>query len=406
MKNATSTYIRPAVITTAIVGVLALCTWLSDYLLDVFLSSPHKFGSLEITPTGHTQDGYLTHHWDSIEITKDGNTVILRNADIDITLFQKDRNIKLKTEEIQASITTAGPPKEKEVQVDSSPPALPDYAKFYLPVSADVGKLSVTVDSSKHWEAKDISLKSEGSTKARFSADSIQGDYLKHPANVAVAMDFGSDQIQMKGKVVAGGDSVQVDANTSKNNLAAVTTNVTLDVKKVEEWLPVKIPEGAPTIGHLNVQTKASLNPKTGSPDYDITVKTRIGEFWPLMPLNANIHVKGNQKRFHTDIVLNNDEGGTIRLTADMDMKLNGTASGKVEKMSAEFGPQMMPLDMTIHSAEKTGNKIKVKAETRQGSVVEANIDLDSDVPVTYTGDMSPLEPWALDWSKGQLILK
>ena len=406
MKNATSTYIRPAVITTAIVGVLALCTWLSDYLLDVFLSSPHKFGSLEITPTGHTQDGYLTHHWDSIEITKDGNTVILRNADIDITLFQENRNIKLKTEEMQASITTAGPPKEKEVQEDSSPPALPDYAKFYLPVSADVGKLSVTVDSSKHWEAKDISLKSEGSTKARFSADSIQGDYLKHPANVAVAVDFGSDQIQMKGKVVAGGDSVQVDANTSKNNLTAVTTNVTLDVKKVEEWLPVKIPEGAPTIGHLNVQTKASLNPKTGSPDYDITVKTRIGEFWPLMPLNANIHVKGNQKRFHTDIVLNNDEGGTIRLTADMDMKLNGTASGKVEKMSAEFGPQMMPLDMTIHSVEKTGNKIKAKVETRQGSVVEANIDLDSDVPVTYIGDMSPLEPWALDWSKGQLVLK
>jgi len=406
LKNATSTYIRPAVITTAIVGVLALCTWLSDYLLDVFLSSPHKFGSLEITPSGHTQDGYLTHHWDSIEITKDGNTVILRNADIDITLFQENRNIKLKTEEIQASITTAGPPKEKEVQEDSSPPALPDYAKFYVPVSADIGKISVTVDSSKHWEAKDISLKSEGSTKARFSADSIQGDYVKHPANVAVAVDFGSDQIQMKGKVVAGGDSVQVDANTSRNNLAAVTTNVTLDVKKVEEWLPVKIPEGAPTIGHLNVRTKASLNPKTGSPEYDVTVKTRIGEFWPLMPLNANIHVKGNQKRFHTDIVLNNDEGGTIRLMADMDMNLNGTASGKVEKMSAEFGPQMMPLDMTIHSAEKKGNKIKVKAETRQGSVVEANIDLDSDVPVTYTGDMSPLEPWALDWSKGQLVLK
>lgn len=406
MKNATSTYIRPAVITTAIVGVLALCTWLSSYLLDVVLSSPHKIGSFEITPSGHTQDGYLTHHWDSIEISMDGNTIILRNADIDITLFEKDRNIKLKTGEIQVSITTAGPPKKEDVQEDSSPPALPEYAKFYLPVSADVGKVSVTVDSSKHWEAKDISLKSEGSTKARLSADSIRGDYIKHPARVAVAMDFSSDQIQMKGKVVAGGDSLQVDANTSKKNLAAITTNVTLDVKKVEEWLPVKIPKGAPTIGNLKVQTTARLNPKTGSPDYDITVKTRIGEFWPLMPLNANIRLKGNQKRFHTDIVLNNDEGGTIRLTADMDMNLNGTASGKVEKMSAEFGPQMMPLDMTIHSAEKAGNKIKVKAETRQGSVVEANIDLDSDIPVTYTGDMSPLEPWALDWSKGQLVLK
>ena len=406
MKNGTSTYIRPVVITTAIVGVLALCTWLSAYLLDVILSTPHKIGSLEITPSGHTQDGYLTHHWDSIEITKDGNTVVLRNADIDITLFQENRSIQLKTDEIHATLSTEGPPRNKEVPVDSSPPTLPDYAKFYLPVTAVVGKMSVTVDSSKHWEAQDISLKSEGSSKARFSADSIKGDYIRHTASVGIDLDLHDEQIKMKGKVIAGGDSILVDASTSRSNLTAVSTAATLEVEKVEEWLPFKIPKGAPSIGRLNVKTKARLNPKTGKPDYDITIKTRIGEFWPLMPLSANIRLKGNQRSFHTDIVLNNDEGGTIRLSADMDTNLNGTASGKVEKMSAEFGPQMMPLDMTIHSAEKAGNKIKVKAETRQGSVVEASIDLDSDVPVTYTGDISPLEPWALDWTKGQLVLK
>ncbi len=406
MKNRTSTFLRPAVITTAIVGALALCTWLSDYLLDVILSSPHSFGSLEISPHGHRQDGYLTHHWDSIAIKKGENTFILRNTDLDITLFQENRNIQLQAGEVNVNISSAGPPKEKNVETDSSPPSLPEQVKFYVPVSIGVGKLTVDVDSSKHWEAKDISLKSEGSTKARFSADSIKGDFVKHPAKVGVSLDFQSDQIKMKGKVVAGPDSIAVDATTSKKNLAAVSTTTSLDVKKVEDWLPVKIPKGAPTIGKLHVQTKASLHPKTGKPNYDVTIKTRIGEFWPLMPLNATIRVKGDQKRFHSDVLLKNDEGGTIHLTADMDTKLNGTASGKVEKMSALFGPQMMPLDMTIHSAEKKGNKITAKVETRQGSVVEANIDLDSDIPVTYTGDMSPLEPWALDWTKGELVLK
>ena len=76
-------------------GALALCTWLSDYLLDVILSSPHSFGSLEISPHGHRQDGYLTHHWDSIAIKNGENTFILRNTDLDITLFQENRNIQL-----------------------------------------------------------------------------------------------------------------------------------------------------------------------------------------------------------------------------------------------------------------------------------------------------------------------
>ena len=150
-------------------GVLALCTWLSDYLLDVFLSSPHSFGSIEISPHGHRQDGYLTHHWDSLAIRTGENTFVLRNTDLDITLFQESRNIQLHTDEINASISSAGPPKEKNVETDLSPPSLPEHAKFYVPVNIGVGKLTVDLDSSKHWEAKDISLKSEGSSKARFN---------------------------------------------------------------------------------------------------------------------------------------------------------------------------------------------------------------------------------------------
>ena len=98
---------------------------MSDYLLDVILSSPHSFGSLEISPHGHRQDGYLTHHWDSIAIKNGENTFILRNTDLDITLFQENRNIQLQAGEVNVSISSAGPPKEKNVETDSSPPSLP-----------------------------------------------------------------------------------------------------------------------------------------------------------------------------------------------------------------------------------------------------------------------------------------
>ena len=44
--------------------------------------------------------------------------------------------------------------------------------------------------------------------------------------------------------------------------------------------------------------------------------------------------------------------------------------------------------------------------ETRQGSDVNAVIDLKNDLNITFTGDMSPYEPWALDWNFGNLILR
>lgn len=406
MKKVISKFAGTAVITTVIVGALALCVWFGRDVLEAYLNNEHTYGNVTVSPHGHHGDGLLTHSWDSLKITVDGNTITLTDPNFDITILGDSKGINVASHRVDVSLAIDSmAQKDSVVNNSAGPPTFPEKAKFYLPTQVTVKELNIARGDS-HWDARDISVKSEGVYKVKVKADSIQGEGIKYATNINMAADFGSDRLKLDGKIVAGKDSISLQGSVPKTDLTAVKAKVSLDINNPEEWLPVEIPDAVPPIGKLKVKGEAYLDEKQHRPHYDITIQTRIGEFWPLEALNINLHLKGDDERFHSKIHLTNDEGGTIDLEADMDKNLNGTASGKVSQMSAMFGPQMMPLDVTIHSAEKQGNIIKVATETRQGSLVSATIDFDKDTVVTYYGDMSPYEPWALDWTKGNLILK
>ena len=100
-----------------------------------------------------------------------------------------------------------------------------------------------------------------------------------------------------------------------------------------------------------------------------------------------------------------NNEGGSIQLNGSFDKNLTGFLTGRVNQMSAKFGPQMMPMDLEIKFAELYKDKITVSTETRQGSNIDATIDFSDSLMITFTGDISPYEPWALDWTQGNLTL-
>lgn len=393
---------------TVVVGVLAAGAWFLYVGVQTFLSTSHDFGGVEVTPYGYHMGGPLEHSWDSVMVKKGESTFFVRKLDIDISVFSGEHGAILSAGDFIANVQTDSTAKDS-----SSEPigeiVFPEKAKFYLPVEISVGSVVIDVDSgkalAKHWQAKDLSLKSEGEQAASVSLDSIQGDHISGVATLAVSAGFGGDKVSVKGKVVAGKDSVSVDVTTPKSDMRAVKTDVNLEVKDIQKWLPVKIPPEVPSIGKVQVKGSASLDPKSGKPNFDLQLQTRIGAFWPLMASNTNVKVKGDDENFHVELTLKNDEGGRIFLKGDIDKNLDGDISGKVERMSAMFGPQMMPLDMTIHSAHKEGDIIEAVVETRQGSTVEATIDIANDVNIKFTGDMSPYEPWALDWNFGNLTL-
>lgn len=386
-----------------IVGALALCAWFGYFAFKTYLETPHTYGETTVTPYGHKMDGLLTHAWDSVRVESKGSTVTIRDADFDVTILGEQKGLTLNTGDIDLSLGQDTTTKEDSISLDGI--QFPNRAKFYIPVSANVKSLQVNA-GNKHWSAENISLKSGGLQKAKISANNIQGDNLAHTAKFNLDVNFESQNMQLKGKIVAGQDSISLQGDFPKDNLMAVSTKVNLEVKNPEEWIPAKLPKALPSIGKLSVKADAKLDPKTMQPTYQSTIKTHIGELWPLLPLDVTIRLSGNDRNYHTEIHLDNNEGGTIDLEADFDKDLNVSASGKVDHMNAKFGPQVMPLDMVIHSAELHEKKLDVTAETRQGSVVDCSMNFQDKFSLTYIGDMSPYEPWALDWSMGNFTLK
>ena len=393
---------------TVVVGVLALSAWFVRIALITFLSSPHTFGEVEITPYGYELGGPLTHSWDSLTVKTGENTFTVSKFDLDITVLGDSSGVKLALGSFKAEIQ--GDSTKKEEKTTMPELTFPEKAKFYLPAEVSVGEIDVAVNngegSAMRWQAKDLSVKSTGTQAVKLKLDSIQGDFVQETTSLDVEADFSSDNVKLKGKVKAGKDEVNLDVSSPKTNMAAVKTNVELDVADPAHWIPVKLPPAVPSIGKAKVKATASLDPKTGRPRYDATVKTRIGEFWPLLACNVTAHIKGDDQDIHVEADLHNDEGGHIQLEGDFDKELNGELSGRIEYMSSVFGPHMMPLDMAIHSLHKQGDIIEAVIETRQGSAIEATVDLSGSPMVTFTGDMSPYEPWALDWNFGNLTLK
>ena len=400
-----------AAIVTVVVGVLALGAWFLYVTFTTYLSSPHTYGDVEVTPYGHQLGGLLTHSWDSVVVKQGNNTYTVRNFSMDVSIFGDNKGANVSLGELEAQIKTEPSAKGgKKPKTPMEAIEFPDKAKFYLPVEVSVNKISVDINKDSpeqmHWQAENFKVKSDGMQKASIKLDSIQGDYISETTSIDIKADFEGDNVKVKGNVKAGNDAIKLDVSSPKNNLAAVKTSVDMEVKDPAKWIPVKIPPAVPTIGAVKVKGDVKLDPKTQKPQYDLNLETRIGEFWPLMACNAKIKVKGDDENYHFGIDLYNDEGGHIRLEGDADKNLNGDVTGYVEYMSSIFGPHMMPLDMKIHTAHKEGDIIKVGIETRQGSDVNAVIDLKNDLNITFTGDMSPYEPWALDWNFGNLILR
>ena len=396
---------------TVVVGVLALGAWFTRVAVITYMSNPHTYGDVEVTPHGYTLGGPLTHSWDSVTVKQGDNVFTVKDFNLDITILGDDKGGKVSLGEFSASIKTNPDSSDKNKKKDPiGEIAFPEKAKFYLPVEASVGKISVDVnegsEGAMHWQATDLSIKSNGTQAATIKLDSIQGDYLAETTSIDIKANFEGENISVKGNVKAGKDAIKLDVKAPKNNMAAVKTHVDMEVKKPEDWIPVEIPPAVPTIGAVKVNGDVTFDPKTQKPKYDLNLQTRIGEFWPIMASDAKINLKGDDERYHIHLDLYNDEGGHIMLEGDMDKKLDCDINGYVEYMSSVFGPHMMPLDMKIHSAHKEGDHVEVSIETRQGSTIDATVELGKEVVVAFNGDFSPYEPWALDWNFGNLTLR
>ncbi|WP_144066158.1 MULTISPECIES: hypothetical protein [unclassified Fibrobacter] len=398
-----TTFLGTAAFATAVVGAIALGVWFLHALLERFLSTPHTVAGVTISPYGHRMDDLLTHHFDSIRVSFDGQDIKVSNPNLEITLLGQPKGVNLQMDSAIAVIQLPkeSSPKKKPGEI----PQFPEKLKFPIPVQVNIKEAQVSLSDGKSWQASDISVESRGEKTVALKANNISGDFISSPAKLDLDADFSSDMLKISGIVKTQKDFVALSAEAPKNNLGRIKTKTDVTIDNPEDWIPVELPKAVPELGKVKVSANASFDLQKKRTNYEANIKTRIGAFWPLLAENVTIDLSGDLDNIEADVLLQNDEGGSIQLNGSLDKEKNAFFSGRVRHMSAKFGPQMMPLDMEIKSGELYDNELTVSVETRQGSQIDAIVNFKDSLSLTFTGDISPYEPWALDWTQGNLTL-
>ena len=131
MKIGTSTFALTAAIVTVVVGVLALGAWFARIAVITYMSNPHTYGDVEVTPHGYTLGGPLTHSWDSVTVKQGDNVYTVKDFNLDITILGEDKGGKVSLGEFAASIKTSPDSSDKDKKRDPiGEIAFPEKAKF------------------------------------------------------------------------------------------------------------------------------------------------------------------------------------------------------------------------------------------------------------------------------------
>lgn len=391
-----------AVATTVIVGVIALGVWFVHAFIERYLSSPHTFSNVTVIPYGHNTETLLIHSFDSLKISTNGTEITVEKPRIDFTLLGEHRGFNLEIKKVDAQIQIPESSTEKK---DSANLEFPEKLRIPVKVNINLHEADIKLSDGKSWKVKELNLKNNGETFVSADIKQVNGDFIQSDAELNLKGDFSGAKLTLDARVKTDKDSVHVNANIPKKDLGRIKARANVSIKQLTHYLPFEMPKAVPTIGKIDVAAEATLDVKKKQIFYNATFKTHIGELWPLEPQSATIQLRGNQDKVNADILLANSEGGTIHLTGDVDKNLDGYLEGEVSNMSAMFGPQMMPMDLDIRSTEIKDKVITSVLETRQGSVISCTVDLRDSLYISFVGDISAYEPWALDWTHGNLTL-
>ena len=404
MKSILSIFAVKAVVITTIVGAVALGVWYVHFALEELLSSPHTFGNVTITPYGHRQNNLLDHFYDSILVEQGQSTYMVRGPHLDITLFGENQGILLEVDELSANqaLDSTSKPPVKDTTKAMEAIEFPDKIRVPFPVKFKLGKLNFTM-GEMGWQAQNILLKNNSQKNITLSADSIKGSYIKDPVSLQLDIDFAEKNLVANGKIKTRNDNIALNASAPKQDLTQLKASTNISIKDPLGWVPMKLPKSIPAISNLNFNGNVSTSLTKNTLQYNFTLKTHIGEVWPFLPLDATIKVNGSPRQTNIESVFRNSEGGHINLDGVINDKLDFDFSGEIAYMSAMYGPQMMPMDMDIQSITKNGDVIDASIETREGSVIKAHVKTKDSLKVFFAANLSAMEPWALDWVKGNV---
>lgn len=389
------------------VGGVIFTAWSVIYWVDYFLEKKQTYGSITVEPFQYSREHLLSHHWDSIHVSSPDFLISIKNPHLRLfDILSSKRSLSIKAEQVKCHIS----PKPKDststpFSLDSI--QIPDIY-IPIPVFISLDSTFIEIDSSLSWKTQSIKLNNESSNNVSLSIQSVEGSFIAFPLSVDGTLLLDGTEIISELKINTTEDHTNLKVNAPKNDLRSYKIEIEASIQDPKKWLPEKtLPEGIPTFSNLTIQASLTENQDHSDYTYNGTLKINTSEFWPLEPLSNEISFIGNSKEIKTTAVLRNEDGGEISLNGTVDFNLDFNLNGSVKNMSAEFGPQIMPLDIQIHSAIKKGNSIVADLETKRGSKIKGELtNLDSNPRIDYDAKITPTESWALDWTGGHLTLE
>jgi hypothetical protein len=367
-----------------------------------FLSSPIELGETLITPQSFQNDSIFKFNWESIKVAASGLDLFFGKPKISIYPMLGNRR-ELLSIYIDSVHVSVKPEKSK----DSAKTAILKHIShpdLWLPfrVSVKVRKVAVDVEEVGKWGLDSLAAAKSGRQKKFYiRASNINGNHLA--GNLFLRAEymwnelFSDAMISISDRVK---DSVSVTINAPRLKLEDLSADVFANVENLPFWLGDKWPEAAPDIGKITLRSNISANVLTPKASFDLSLQARIGEFWQLPQFNASIKASGNNKGIYkSEISLNGKNEESIDFKGNLNWDLDGSGELGIKGINLTLGPETLPADATFHGITKKGNLVSASFTTGAGSDFNARIADINEPVITFSADIAPEEPWAVQWT-------
>lgn len=345
--------------------------------------------------------------WKSVKIVIDSTELTFENPKITIDPFLDFRHelLNISTDKINAKIVL----KDSTEQEPSSLEFI-SHPDLWLPfrVGINVNRANIDVKDVGKWSLDSLSIRKSGRQKRiRIKASDIKGTHIARSiflnAEYRWNAIFSDASVSVFDKTR---DSISVALNAPREHLEDLSAEVNANIADLQSWLKEIMPEEVPSIKHISLQSNASINALTTKADFNLYLKSRIGEFWQLPAFNAEITLFGNNSGIsQSEISLLGDKGESVIFRGNVSKNLDGMGELETNGIKITLGPETMYTDAKFHQIIKKGNFVHTKFTTGAGSNFTASI-LDLTNPeVVFTADLAPKEPWAVQWTDDMVEL-
>jgi hypothetical protein len=373
-----------------------------------FLSNPIVLESVTIIPQDFQMEFPSKLSWSSVKVKFPQGTELFFEAPkilIDLKLQTRRELLNISIDSVYAYID----PPTDSVQRENSLEYI-SHPDLWLPfrVSVNVNKAAIEVKDIGSWNLNSFAAVKSGREKRFYiRAGNINGTHLAK--KLFLNADYRWNEMFSDASISLSdrkSDSVIFILNAPREHLENLSAEINASVASLPFWLKDKWPNKAPKIEKTTLHSNASINVITLKTDFNLSLKTKMGELWQLPEFDVAINARGNSSGIsQSEISLKGKNGESVKFKGSIDKNLDGSGELEAKGIDITLGPETLPTDVKFHRITKRGNSITANFTTGAGSNFIANVaDLKNPV-VTFSATIDSKEPWAVQWCRDMVIL-